>query len=136
LIAEIIYISEKQVTHSMDEALKIVADELIDIKPYLSSDYEQVKKDLAAKNYVPISFWSKISPWSWGTKLDMKRKIDTGRFQIRLFKNGRGRIDIDFYDPERSLANAILHPLIDGTYFITSELHILNLAKNNIEFKY
>ncbi|OLS19152.1 MAG: hypothetical protein HeimC2_42360 [Candidatus Heimdallarchaeota archaeon LC_2] len=124
-----------------EKVLKHLVEELNAIKPSLTDNITGTKSNLINRGYKEASWWSKISIFEIGTKINMRRAVDFGSYQIRLRGDRTGRIDWDMSNPDSNPLKAVLHSA-DFVYYVTAEvLDILpfdniKIAKNYIEFTY
>ena len=124
-----------------NKVLKHLVNELDSIRPILSGTIGEIKLNLIIRGYIDVGVISNVSRFGIGSKLDMKKSLNPGRYQIHLFENRRGRIDYDMGDLDKNVLGAAAH-LLDLVYFSVAEaLDILpfknlKLDKNYIEFNY
>lgn len=107
------------------------------IRPLISENIAQSKANLKKNGYKNVGFLSYLSLYNlFGlfAYLDMKRTHnDLGRFQIRLYKTGIGRLDVDTFDPD-IIINAPAHIIVDSALLVLGELDLIE--KNYIKFKF
>ena len=124
-----------------EKVLKHLVKELDHLKPYLTDNIMGTKQNLSAQGYKETGFQSKMSIFGIGEKLNMKRPVDFGRYQIRLWGDKTGRIDWDTSDPDDNLIKTALHSM-DLAYYLFSEVldllpfDSIKIDKNYIEFEY
>ena len=93
---------------------------------------DQIRENLIEAGYESTGKLSKISPFGWGTEVDVKREYSGGRFQVRM-KNGKGRLDFDMFDPDK-IVELPWHLLVDSYRLIKSSIG--KGRKNYINFEY
>lgn len=112
--------------------MKIVNEEFDRMKENLIGNGNQIRENLIDAGYEKTGKLSKLSPFGWGTEVDLKREYSGGRFQVRM-KNGKGRLDFDLFDPDK-IVELPWHLLVDSYRLVKSSIG--KGRKNYIKFEY